>query len=209
MRYEPLPAETNGSPVAGPGPDTTAPADVAAQPSVHPTGRPATRLHPADAPPRPGAPHRPTSAGILHGRVHDRHQRCADDRLADDRPRHNADDCIRQNTDDRVPHGPDDRLRQSAGSILRLLLEVLDGRRPLVQLAPYLAPSVLRYVRAAGRTGGGPSRLTSVRVCRLRASAAEVAAVYRANGRARAVAIRLEQPRDAPGTWRCTAIRLG
>ena len=39
--------------------------------------------------------------------------------------------------------------RRCIDRVLRLALEVLDGRRPLAQLAPHLAPSAVRYMRAA------------------------------------------------------------
>lgn len=100
-----------------------------------------------------------------------------------------------------------DAIGLRANAVLRLLLEVLDGRRPVTQLAGHLAPTALRYVRAAGRRGSGRSRLTSLRICRPAAGAAEVAAVYRLDGRARAVAARFE--RDAQGAWRCAVLRLG
>lgn len=103
----------------------------------------------------------------------------------------------------------DDHLQRSAQDVLRLLLEVLDGRRPLQQLNPHLGPVALRYVRAAGRRHRGPSRLSSMHVCRPRPAAAEVAVVYRTGGRARALATRFEQQRGARGPWRCVAIRLG
>jgi len=107
----------------------------------------------------------------------------------------------------RRPVEPDDRLRTSAHAVLRLLLDVLDGWRPAGHLAEHLAPPALRYVRAASRRGGGRSRLTSVRICRPAAGAAEVAAVYRLDGRARALAARFEQAQQ--GTWRCVAVRIG
>ena len=114
-------------------------------------------------------------------------------------------------------------LRARALGVLRLTLEVLDGRRPLTQLAPHLAPSAVRYVRAAharnelGQRHPGQrsasrhsSRLTSVHLRRPRVDAVEVAAVYRLGGRARALAARFE---CAPGTadasqWQCVTLRL-
>jgi hypothetical protein len=92
--------------------------------------------------------------------------------------------------------------------VLRLLLEVLDGRRPVAQLDEHLTRPALRCVRAAGCRGSGRSRLTSMRVCRPVPGAAEVAAVYRLDGRARALAARFERTRDGAG-WRCVAVRLG
>jgi hypothetical protein len=116
-------------------------------------------------------------------------------------------------------------LRRRALAVLRLTLEVLDGRRPLTQLAPHLDPSALRYVRAAhaqshpARAHSAqrapvrhPSRLTSVHLRRARVDAVEVAAVYRIGARARALAARFEGPAPGPADdasrWRCVTLRL-
>jgi len=58
-------------------------------------------------------------------------------------------------------------LRVPVARVLRLVLEVIDGRRPARQLDGVVAPSVLRYARAA-HVAGRParvSRLQSLRVC--------------------------------------------
>ena len=116
-------------------------------------------------------------------------------------------------------------LRRRALAVLRLTLEVLDGRRPLTQLAPHLDPSALRYVRAAHAQSHPvrihsaqrapvrhPSRLTSVHLRRARVDAVEVAAVYRLGTRARALAARFEGPAAGPADdasrWRCVTLRL-
>jgi hypothetical protein len=112
-------------------------------------------------------------------------------------------------------------LRRRAGYVLRLALEVLDGRRPLTHLTPYLDPSALRYVRAAlaQRPAARPaSRMTSLHASRPSPNAVEVAAVYRLGGRARALAARFEGPVDDgtasanrtadPADWRCVTLRL-
>ena len=73
-------------------------------------------------------------------------------------------------------------LRRRAEQVLRLTLEVLDGRRPVAQLAGHLEPRALRYVRAAVAqrpAGRQPSRMTSLHVDRPCTGAVEVAAVYR------------------------------
>ncbi len=122
-------------------------------------------------------------------------------------------------------------LRRRAEQVIRLTLEVLDGRRPVAQLAGHLEPRALRYVRAAlaqRPTGCLPSRMTSLHLDRPCAGAIEVAAVYRRGPRARALAARFEPVR--PGTaasrepcaataepaaragdprgWRCVTLRL-
>jgi hypothetical protein len=103
-------------------------------------------------------------------------------------------------------------LRGRAGQVLRLVLEVLDGRRPLTQLGAHLEPPALRYVRAAHAQRPAvrqPSRMTSLHVSRPCADAVEVAAVYRIGGRARALAARFEGPApEEPAAWRCVTLRL-
>ena len=107
----------------------------------------------------------------------------------------------------------DDEALRRAHAVLRLALEVLDGRRPAAHLVAHVAPPALRYVRAAARPDSRPaptpSRLTSLRVCRPRARVAEVAAVCKVDGRIRALAARFERSGDAPSGWRCTVLRLG
>jgi hypothetical protein len=96
-------------------------------------------------------------------------------------------------------------------TVVRALLEVLEGRRPPRQLAPMLEPGVLDQLETlvslgARRMGNNGLRLYKVRVCLPHASAIEGCAVVRAGHRFRALAIRLEygSPR-----WKCTALRLG
>jgi hypothetical protein len=95
--------------------------------------------------------------------------------------------------------------------VLQVVLEVLDGHRPLAQLRCIVDPSPLAYLRAvAGQLSAGRpprSRLGPVRVCQPHDGAAEVAAVCRVGGRIRAVAMRLEAAGADQG-WRCRAIRL-
>jgi hypothetical protein len=128
-----------------------------------------------------------------------------------------------------VPVDPVDPadLRRCIERVLRLALEVLDGRRPLAQLAPHLAPNAVRYVRAAVAQRPPlrePARMTSLHVRRPGQGVAEVAAVYRRGPRARAIAARFEhgQPSRIPQTaagrsaprvtdrppWRCVTLRL-
>jgi Family of unknown function (DUF6459) len=122
-------------------------------------------------------------------------------------------------------------LRRHVERVLRLALEVLDGRRPLTQLTPHLTPSTVRYMRAAlaGRPPlREPSRMTSLRLGRPHTGVAEVAVVYRRGPRARALAARFERvrPGSAPTRgpramatrtdpcaaarpeWRCVTLRL-
>ena len=114
-----------------------------------------------------------------------------------------------------APEVPDDLretvdLRRRAHQVLCLVLEVIDGRRPLGHLAAHLEPPALRYVRAAvGRPAGRrPSRLASLHVSRPCTGAVEVAAVHHAGGRVRAMAARFEGRPDEPARWRCVTVRL-
>jgi hypothetical protein len=95
--------------------------------------------------------------------------------------------------------------------MLRVAVEVLDGRRPATHLDDVADPGVLRYWRAArdARRTGPPTRLGRMRVCLPAPDVAEVAAVCTVDGRVRALAARFE--REGPGVrgWRWTAVRLG
>ena len=106
-------------------------------------------------------------------------------------------------------------LRRRAEQVLRLTLEVLDGRRPVAQLAGHLEPRALRYVRAAVAQRprrAQPARMTSLHLDRPCTGAVEVAAVYRRGPRARALAARFERvpaaEPDDPRRWRCVTLRL-
>jgi hypothetical protein len=103
---------------------------------------------------------------------------------------------------------PDERAaRREVARVVRLVLEVIDARRPLAQLDGIAAPAVLRYVRAT-RLAAHParsSRLLSVRVCCPAVAVIEAAAVVRIEQRDRAVATRFEQRQ---GQWRCVSLRI-
>ena len=121
-----------------------------------------------------------------------------------------------------------DRARLQAHLTLRLIVEVLDGRRPAAQLGGTVTDPVLRYVVcAAGRLDEPRSRaahpgrrhtghrressaervrgagLRSMRVCHPAEGVAEVSVVWRHRGRFRALAARFELPEPDPaGTAR-------
>lgn len=107
--------------------------------------------------------------------------------------------------------------RVEVSTVLRMILEVLDGRRASAQLSSRLSPPVLRYLGAlAGRldaptgqrarSGRRPPALRSLRLSQPAAEIAEASAVWRYNGRHRALAARFEWSTDH---WHCTALRLG
>ncbi len=100
-----------------------------------------------------------------------------------------------------------DVLQGPVRRLLALVFEVVDGRRPVDQLAPVLTPSVLRYTRAARlpRCPARASRTRSVRLCRPTEQAVEAAAVAEIDRRVRAVAARFDTKR---GALRCVALRI-
>ncbi len=92
--------------------------------------------------------------------------------------------------------------------LLAVVFEAVDGRRPVDQLGPVLAPPVLRYIRAA-RLPHRPartSRACSVRLCRPTGHAIEAAAVAEIDRRVRAVAARFDNIER--GGLRCVALRI-
>jgi hypothetical protein len=100
---------------------------------------------------------------------------------------------------------------RAAGRILRLALEVLDGRRPPAQLTGHVTAPVLRYWRAATqqRSVRSPARFTRMRLCLPQPGIAEVAVACAMDGRVRAIAARFERTDDTSTGWQCTVLRLG
>lgn len=112
-----------------------------------------------------------------------------------------------------VPAGPGHTataaLRAQLSELLRVALEVFDGRRPLAQLSAGFTDRSLRYWRALPAVQPRspiPSRLVRMRIDRPHAHVAEVAAVITVADRHRALPARFE--RGADRVWRCTDIRI-
>ena len=98
-----------------------------------------------------------------------------------------------------------------AHRLVTMTLEAFSGRRPFAQLqGAFTLPvftAVSRGRRPAWCTDGtGPLLVGAVRVAEPVEGVAEVCAVARRNGRAHAVAARLEA---VDGRWRCTALQVG
>ena len=101
--------------------------------------------------------------------------------------------------------------REAGRRLITLTLEALAGRRPLLQVQ---ADDLTRRLRraAGGRRprwcaeGTSPLLVGPVHVCEPVDGVAEVSAVARRDGRAHAVAARLE---GIDGRWRCTALQIG
>lgn len=102
-------------------------------------------------------------------------------------------------------------------AVLRRLVEVLDGRRPPEHLRPLLSPSaysrtetVLRALRGGRAVPPhiSTARLLSVHPCHPASGVIEVSAVWRLDGRVRAIAARFERRGGPQPQWRCTVLLL-
>lgn len=97
-----------------------------------------------------------------------------------------------------------------AATVVRLLLEVVVGERPVRQVAAWVSPRVLaglEHRSPAQRTSlGRRPMLRSVRVTEPADAVAEVSAVVSLGDRVRAVALRLE---GLDGRWTVTALHVG
>jgi len=106
-------------------------------------------------------------------------------------------------------HTPSGVLHAQLREILRMALEVFDGRRSPTQLTSAFAPSALRYWRTAPRVHPRtptPARLGRTHMGRPHAHVAEMVAMVNLGDRYRALPARFE--RGADRVWRCTDIRL-
>jgi hypothetical protein len=106
-----------------------------------------------------------------------------------------------------------------ADAALRRVLEVIDRRRPVVQLRPLLAPSLVDSVLSAGRSLAGAESDGAAVLRRMRVqpagrhdpdTAAEVFGTYSRGDRVHAIACRVEQVPAAEGTrWLVVALHIG
>ncbi len=109
---------------------------------------------------------------------------------------------------------PDDA-RRGAEQALRLLLEVLDRRRPADRLGKMFSPNVIESVKTIVKTHTpgrrlGPASLRRVHLSRTSHNAAEVFGTYARGSRIFAVAARLEYKSGARCTgWTITSLRVG
>lgn len=100
-----------------------------------------------------------------------------------------------------------------ARRMIQAVLETTDGSRPAEQLRRWLAPDVLARVARRGhlarRRGGrrqGPPTVRALTTCHPADGVCEVSAVVRAEGRIRAVALRMS---GVDRRWLVTALELG
>ena len=118
---------------------------------------------------------------------------------------------------------PDADLRPLAATAVRRILEVLDRRRRVEQVASMCAPHVLDQLRVItrGRAGAGSAAVVSrVHLQRSDSGAIEVFATYRRGERTHALAARLEHsevrervtpggPRRKVRRWTVVALAVG
>ena len=97
-----------------------------------------------------------------------------------------------------------------ADAALRRLLEVIDRRRPVAQLAPLLAPALIDTVIASTRSSHSASaRLSRIRLRPVecaRDTHAEVFGTYTRGPRVHAIAARIAL---SGGRWRIVALQVG
>lgn len=100
-----------------------------------------------------------------------------------------------------------------ARRMVQAVVEVLTGVRPLAQLVRWTSPDVYAGLQRRGAASaavrpasGRRAVVRSVRLCEPADGVIEACAVVIGNGRARAVALRLE---GLDGRWRMTALEIG
>jgi Family of unknown function (DUF6459) len=101
--------------------------------------------------------------------------------------------------------------RDAGRRLITLTLEALAGRRPLLKVQPMTSPGVFAALSAGRRprwcaASSSPLLVGRVHVSEPVDGVAEISAVARRDGRAHAVAARLE---GIDGRWRCTALQIG
>ena len=101
--------------------------------------------------------------------------------------------------------------RDAGRRLITLTLEAMAGRRPLLQVRTLTSPGVFAALSAGRRPGWCAGSTSPLLVGRVHVSepvdgVAEVSAVARRDGRAHAVAARLE---GIDGRWQCTALQIG
>ncbi|WP_153344000.1 Rv3235 family protein [Nocardia aurantia] len=103
-----------------------------------------------------------------------------------------------------------DVVRRFAGRAVRVVLEVVDGRRPVAQLTLLADPTVVAAVATVVRLGAverrlGPAVLVTLEVAVSGPRAAEIFGSYERGGRRFALAARVLHGRQG---WRLAALRL-
>jgi hypothetical protein len=111
----------------------------------------------------------------------------------------------------RIPQqARDSRFRESPGPaatiVVRAIVEVLAGVRPVSHLAGWATPQLQAALERFGGQYPGRSMVRSIRISEPRAGAAEVVAVISRTDRVAALALRMEA---TDGRWQVTALQIG
>jgi Family of unknown function (DUF6459) len=101
--------------------------------------------------------------------------------------------------------------REAGRRLITCTLEALAGRRPIAQVQPMTSLRLFTALTEGRRPrwcaeGTSPLLVGRVHVCEPVDGVAEVSTVARRDGRAHAIAARLE---GIDGRWRCTALQIG
>ncbi|WP_066073003.1 Rv3235 family protein [Frankia sp. EI5c] len=106
------------------------------------------------------------------------------------------------------PPGQPPDPRRTAAVVVRLIVEVLSGARPMAHLAPWTTAALQNDLArtAAALTSRQPGQVRSVRVSEPLPGIAEVSAVVSRGPRVRALALRME---SRAGRWQVTTLQLG
>ncbi|ADP84025.1 Rv3235 family protein [Pseudofrankia inefficax] len=111
----------------------------------------------------------------------------------------------------RIPQqARDSRFRESPGPaatiVVRAIVEVLAGVRPVAHLAGWATPQLQTALERFGGQYPGRSMVRSIRISEPRAGVAEVVAVISRTDRVAALALRME---TTDGRWQVTALQIG
>jgi hypothetical protein len=108
------------------------------------------------------------------------------------------------------PQARDSRFRESPGPaatiVVRAIVEVLSGVRPVSHLAGWATPSLQAALERFGGQYPGRAIVRSIRISEPRPGVAEVVAVISRPERVAALALRME---ITNGRWQLTALQIG
>jgi len=108
----------------------------------------------------------------------------------------------RQARDSRLRENP----RPAATIVVRAIVEVLTGARPVTHLAGWATPSLLASLERFGGAYPGRGTVRSIRIGEPRPGVAEVTAVIARSDRVAALALRMEA---TDGRWQVTTLQIG
>jgi hypothetical protein len=108
------------------------------------------------------------------------------------------------------PQARDSRFRENPGPaatiIVRAIVEVLSGARPVAHLAGWATPSLQAALERISGQYPGRSTVRSIRIGEPKPGVAEVVAVISRDDRVAALALRMEA---TDGRWQVTTVQIG